>query len=385
MNRIMSKLGAIAALAVLVVGLMLGSNPSASAAQPQDGKKVKCTLAVSIYTGWMPWYYADSEGILKKWGDKYGVDFKVQQCVDYPTSLNIYAAGEAQALVPTNMDVLTLGVPSTAIIPGDFSDGNDAIVSRDGLSLKEMEGREITLVENSVSHYLFERACEMNGVDPTKVTIVNTSDATIGPAFLQTKSQKFTCTWNPIVLQIKQAPGTKVLFDSSKVPGEIQDLLVVNSEFLAKNPQVGKALAGAWYETLGIMRQRSSAGNAAIAKMAEMAANTVDEFKAQLTTTHMFWTPSEAISFATGAEIKGYNTKVRTFLGKRELLGKGPDGKPLKADQVGIKYPDGEVQGAKDNVLLTYDTSFLTMARDGKLEGLPAEVKPTTPAAPTSR
>ena len=44
------------------------------------------------------------------------------------------------------------------------------------------------------------------------------------------------------------------MFDSSQIPGEIIDLLVINTKVLADNPALGKALVGAWYEIMGIMQ-----------------------------------------------------------------------------------------------------------------------------------
>jgi len=44
--------------------------------------------------------------------------------------------------------------------------------------------------------------------------------------------------------------GSTILFDSSDIPGEIVDLMVVNSDVLAKNPGLGNALVGAWYEIM---------------------------------------------------------------------------------------------------------------------------------------
>jgi ABC-type nitrate/sulfonate/bicarbonate transport system substrate-binding protein len=42
--------------------------PTARAAEKSSFK-----VAWSIYVGWMPWDYAQSSGILKKWADKYGI------------------------------------------------------------------------------------------------------------------------------------------------------------------------------------------------------------------------------------------------------------------------------------------------------------------------
>src|SRR5438094_5277557 len=70
-----------------VTGVQTCALPICSAApkQASGGGKTSFKLAVSIYAGWMPWYYANEEGVLKKWADKYGVDVTVQY-MDYLAS-----------------------------------------------------------------------------------------------------------------------------------------------------------------------------------------------------------------------------------------------------------------------------------------------------------
>src|SRR4051812_49841990 len=89
-------------------------------------------VAWSIYVGWMPWDYANQSGILKKWADKYGITIQLTQINDYIESINQYTVGSFDGCVMTNMDALTVpaagGVDSTALIVGDFSNGNDGIV-----------------------------------------------------------------------------------------------------------------------------------------------------------------------------------------------------------------------------------------------------------------
>jgi NitT/TauT family transport system substrate-binding protein len=116
---------------ILILSLVLVCANAGEAADA--GKKKKLTLAVSIYAGWMPWYYAKEQGILKKWGDKYGLDINVNY-MDYAPSLDAFVAGQADACVMTNMECLDMpasaGVDSSAIIMGDYSNGNDAILTR---------------------------------------------------------------------------------------------------------------------------------------------------------------------------------------------------------------------------------------------------------------
>ena len=66
---------------------------------------------------------------MKKWADKYGIKIEVVQINDYVESINQYTAGEYDGCAMTNMDALSIpaagGVDTTALIIGDFSNGND--------------------------------------------------------------------------------------------------------------------------------------------------------------------------------------------------------------------------------------------------------------------
>src|SRR6202795_5175223 len=145
------------AVMILLI-LAAGTVPPASAAE-----RSSFNVAWSIYVGWMPWDYADRSGILKKWADRYGIKIKLTQVNEYVESINQYTAGTFDACVMTNMDMLTIpaagGVYSTALIVGDFSNGNDGVVLKGkGKALTDIKGQKVNLVELSVSHYLLGRA-----------------------------------------------------------------------------------------------------------------------------------------------------------------------------------------------------------------------------------
>jgi hypothetical protein len=61
----------------------------------------------------------------------------------------------------TNMETLDMpaasGVDCSVIILGDYSNGNDAILVRDKLTLGSLKNRKIYLAERTVSQYLLTR------------------------------------------------------------------------------------------------------------------------------------------------------------------------------------------------------------------------------------
>jgi NitT/TauT family transport system substrate-binding protein len=348
-------------ITILVIGMLIG----VTSTELQAKKKFK--VAWSIYTGWMPWEYAGHSGILKKWADTYGIEIELIR-MDYDPSYAAYTAKQVDACVMTNMECLdnpaVSGVYSTALIVGDYSNGNDAILVRDNLQVKDFKAKTISLVENSVSHYLLVRCLELNGLKESDVRIINTSDSDIGPIFLSNKSQKVIVTWNPIVMQVEQNPGISKVFTSADIPGEILDLMIVNSKVLSRTPEFGKALTGAWYEVMDLMSQKGAAGDKVLASMAKAAECTLTEFKAQLKTTAMFYSPQKAVEFTSGEEIKKKMDFVRQFCFEHGLLGEDAP----NMDVVGIKYPDGYIQGDPNNVTFVFDVSFMKMAAEGKLK-----------------
>jgi NitT/TauT family transport system substrate-binding protein len=335
--------------------------PSTASAETKN----EFRLAWTIYVGWMPWDYGQASGIVKKWGDKYGIDIDVVQVNDYVESINQYTAGGFDATVMTNMDALTIpaasGVDSTALIIGDFSNGNDGVVLKDKSSLADIKGQNINLVELSVSHYLLARALESVSMSERDVKVVNTSDADLVAAYT-TKDVTAVTTWNPLLSEITAMPNANKVFDSSMIPGEIIDLLVVNSDTLKDNPKLGKALTGAWYEIMSTMQGSDKQAIDARTMMAEASGTDLAGYDAQLASTKMFYTAEEAVKFNNSSQLKETMGKVAEFSFEHGLLGEGAS----DAGFIGIETPTG-VYGSTDNIKLRFNPIYMQMAIDGKL------------------
>ena len=346
---------------LLALMLALGAASSAWAAPKKD-----FNIAWSIYVGWMPWPYAAEAGIVKKWAEKYGITIAITQINDYVESINQYTAGKFDGVTLTNMDALTIpaagGVDTSLMIIGDFSNGNDGIVLKKGKSVADLKGRKINMVELSVSHYLLARALTGAKLKEANVKIVNTSDADIVAAFKAPDSTAVV-TWNPQLMEVKAEPSATLVFDSSKIPGEIIDTLGINTETLKDNPDFGKALVGIWFETIALMADASEKGKAAREAMAKLSGTDLAGFEAQLKTTRMFYTPKDAVAFTASGDLAKTMDLVRTFSFEHNLLGEGVKSK----DAIGIAFPSGQVLGNKANVKLRFDASYMRMALEGKL------------------
>jgi NitT/TauT family transport system substrate-binding protein len=326
--------------------------------------KTNFNVCWTIYAGWMPWDYAQAKGIVAKWAKKYGITIQVTQLNDYVESLNQYTSGKFDGCTMTNMDALTVpaagGVDSTALVVGDYSNGNDGIVLKGkGKTLKDIKGQNVQLVQFSVSHYLLARGLETVGLRERDLKVVNTSDADIVGAFAAAKSQAVV-TWNPQLSTILAAPGSTKVFDSSQIPGEIIDLMVVNTTTLKDNPALGKALTGAWYEVMATMQAKDVG---ALTSMAKASGTDLKGYQAQLAATAMMYTPAEALAFVKSPKLPETMKRVAQFSFDKGLLGDGAK----SADTIGVAYPGNVTTGNAKNTKLRFDATYLQMAVDGKL------------------
>jgi NitT/TauT family transport system substrate-binding protein len=344
----------IAGVAIAVM-LLVGFTVTVGAAQTYR-------IAWSHYTGWEPWELARHTGILDKWAKKYDITIQLELVNDYIESINLYTGGTYQGCVMTNMDALTIpavgGVDSTALIIGDFSNGNDGIVMKNGKQVTDLKGREVKLVELSVSHYLLARALSKNSMTEQDLTIINTSDADIASLFAA-DPQAAVVTWNPMLIQCRNVKGANLVFDSSQIPGEIIDMMVVRTD---SPDTLKKALVGAWYDTMALMSGKNKAAKEAIGYMAKFAGGTEPEFRAQLRTTQMFYRAEDAADFARSDKLKETMEYVRKFCFERGLYGDADS-----VDFVGIQFPDQTIIGDKNNLKLRFDVQYMQMAADGKL------------------
>jgi len=218
-----SRLLAVLAFAAFIV-------PGFSSTAQAIAKK-EFNIAWTIYVGWMPWPYAAEAGIVKKWADKYGITIKITQINDYVESINQYTAGKFDGVTVTNMDALTIpaagGVDTTAIIMGDFSNGNDGIVLKNAKSLSDIKGRKINIVELSVSHYLLARGLTSIRLREKDIKTVNTSDADIVAAFKSPDSiAVVTLSGNGVAALVAPA---RVVGRAERIAEEVLALAVAES------------------------------------------------------------------------------------------------------------------------------------------------------------
>ncbi|KXF82157.1 hypothetical protein ATN88_17365 [Enterovibrio coralii] len=309
--------------------------------------------------GWEPWHYVDTSGTLKRWAEKYGIDVSIERVDDYVDSLERFTNGEFDACTMTQMDALAFpvaqGVDTSVLIVGDYSNGNDGLVSHEAKTVPDIKGSNVLLVKYSVSHYLLNRALSKSKMTENDVEIVDTSDALILEAFSKDKGVNMV-TWNPILQRAVGETDANVLFDSSQLPGEILDVMVVKT---GGDERLNKVLVGAWFE---VMEKLQREDKAVLSAMAESAGVTLVSIIKQLDATKMFYSPRKAVRIAQSNSLFKAMNNVRAFCFEQGLMGDIED-----VDALGISFPSGKVLGDSENIKLRFDSRYMEMAVNNQL------------------
>lgn len=259
----MKKLIPIFALAAFVAIIGCGSDtpPDTAVSATSSENLPVFTLATSEYPSWSTYLVAGKAGLINgaKGGEygplekKYGIDIVVD-AMDYDPCITKYASGTVDAVAITNIDVLNpaLSQGSTAICPTSTSVGGDKIIAVGYSSLESTKDTSVFGLDKSVSKYEWYRALELKGQNPADYKFESLDPAAAATA-IQTGSDriKAICVWNPFAMEtLRKNPNSKVLADSSEIPEEIIDMIVVSNASLAKEggEQFAKLLCDVYYQ-----------------------------------------------------------------------------------------------------------------------------------------
>lgn len=272
------------------------------------GPAPKFTLAWSEYPSWSVFGVADELGLLNKDAGKQGelekkwnVDV-VLKGVDYDTCIQLYGTGEADAVCITNMDVLGSASSrnSVAIFPTSTSVGGDACVAVGIDNLEALKGKKTYGLAKSVSQYAFERILTARNLNPKEFPF-ESMDPQAAATALQTgnDSIKSIMVWNPFVMDtLKKVQGSKRLFDSSEIPEEIIDMVVIGKDSLGKDgsKRFAQCLMETFYTINKRMENPETRDATLVALGAKFSNLQLEEMKQVVTQTKFYTTPAEGLA-----------------------------------------------------------------------------------------
>lgn len=207
-------------------------------------------VGTNVWIGCEPLYLARDLGRL---------DAARVQLVEYPSASEVQRAYRNQAIdgMVISLDELFSlaadGFDPRIVLVVDVSQGADAVVGRAGMkSMRDLAGRPVAVESGALGAFVLSRALELSGMKPGDVKVVHL-ESNEQPAAFEKGQVDAAVTFDPYRGQLLRAGGA-LLFDSTRIPGEIVDLIAVRKSAIDERPQAIAALLEGWFAAVDHLR-----------------------------------------------------------------------------------------------------------------------------------
>ncbi|MBK7662067.1 MAG: ABC transporter substrate-binding protein [Sterolibacteriaceae bacterium] len=236
------RAGLLSALVALVLGL------SGCGREPAEPLRI----GTNVWIGSEPLYLARELGHLSP---------EAVRLVEYPSASEVLRAFRNQALdgmVISLDEVLVLAADDLQpriVLVVDVSHGADVVIGRSGMrTMRDLLGKRVAVESGALGAYVLSRALALNQMQPSDVQIVHLESNEHPAAFEQGRVDA-AVTFDPFRSRMVRS-GASTLFDSTQIPGEIVDLLVVRGSVLEEDPQSVNAMLSGWFEALDYLERQ---------------------------------------------------------------------------------------------------------------------------------
>jgi NitT/TauT family transport system substrate-binding protein len=276
----------------------------------------KFSLAWSEYPSWSIFDVASTAGLIDgeagKMGPiekKHNVDIELKQ-LDYDQCIALYGTSQADAVCITNIDILgpAASRKSVAILPTSTSNGADACIVSGIDSVDALAGKTTRGLEKSVSQFCFDRCLEKLGKNPKDFPFSQMDPQAAAQDFQRKAGDlQSIMVWNPFVMQtLVTRPDAKVLFDSTSIPEEIIDMVVMAADSLKKpgGKEFAAAIAETFYAMNKRMKEPATRDQTLVGIGEKFAQLKLEDMKKVVVQTRFYGDPKEAVTLFASDKFK---------------------------------------------------------------------------------
>ncbi|MCP9805983.1 ABC transporter substrate-binding protein [Cyanobium sp. T1B-Tous] len=245
-------------------------------------RRHEVSVPVSSWPGYEYFFLAQQKGL----AERYNLKLTTAQFSDPQEIVHAYLRGEIPMAQLTTVELVDIcgrapeRCPEVVLIL-DESRGADLLAARrDVGSVKALAGKTIGMTFSTLGPYFVSRALQRSGLTLDQVVIRNMPLAEMSEALAKGHVDA-VAFFPPFSDAALRAGHSRVLFDSRQIPGEIFDVLVVESAYLKQNFHAIMKLLKTWQDAHRYAHRyaRAHAPEAAVV-MARRQNVSVEEFQA---------------------------------------------------------------------------------------------------------
>ncbi len=210
------------------------------------------SVGTNVWPGYEPLYLARG---LDLYG---GAPIRLVEYSSATQVIRAYRNGTIDVAALTLDEVLLLResrLDARVFLVTDVSHGGDVILSQPEIEdLAGLRGRRIAVENTALGAYMLARALQTVGLDPADVTM-EPHEIDEHEQVFATRQVDAVVTFEPVRSRLL-ATGARQIFDSSRIPGEIVDVLVATPALLDQQSGQVTALLEAWFVALAYLEEQ---------------------------------------------------------------------------------------------------------------------------------
>ena len=207
-------------------------------------------LGSSPWPGYEPLYLARDLGYI----DEASVNlFELPSADITMESFRNRSTDVATLTLDETVELLDEGNKLKVLLILDISHGGDAALARPEIKkLSDIKGKRISIINIPLGIYMLNRMLSKAGVDRKDVEVFPMAESKQLKFYNDGKAD-VVITFEPVKTKLKEA-GAHVIFDSSMIPNEIFDMLLVHDDVYTARKKELCDLSAQWFKTLQYMQ-----------------------------------------------------------------------------------------------------------------------------------
>jgi NitT/TauT family transport system substrate-binding protein len=219
-------------------------------------------LATNVWPGYEPLYLARSLSYYKESTVRF---HEMTTSADVLKAFRSHAIDVAALTLDEALLLIQDGIDARIVLVADISNGADVIVANPAIKdIRGLKGKKVGVESMALGAYVLSRALDKAGLTPGDVTIVpvpvNEHEKAYASGLIDA-----VVTFEPAKTKLL-ARGGHCIFDSSQIPGEVIDVVVIRGDILQSKSEQLKELEEGWFKALEYLQKNPADANLRMGK-----------------------------------------------------------------------------------------------------------------------
>ena len=248
------------------------------------------------------------------------------------SAFNNHTIDAAGVTLDEALQLLEYGHDIRIVLVMDISHGADAIIAKPYIkTIAGLKNQRVAVENTALGALVLSRALEIADMKLVDIKVIK-ANIDEQEKMYKTNMADAVVTFDPVLTRLLNVGANKI-FDSSQIPGEIVDVLVVRRDYIENNPAVINKLIATWFKTLQYLKINPDKSFAQLSSRLQLTPNETRQAFNGITL------PDHALNqklIISDLGLRASSLKLQEIMLKNKLIKSAVDTDLLFMDELGI-------------------------------------------------